>query len=808
MINYSPFYGNTSEYKASGDTNKSADYLDITLANFFNPGGALYSSDYSKLIDDSVYLLHIKPESSAATNATFCIDISSDYSMECAYNAPAVVPMSMALCDVDSSGEAGEFYSVPTQRVAFDYPYLYARNYTNVYITPNIVYKNFCANAVITVFDEETKGTNTKSLSNIAAYIDEKPLKRYVCQIDYRVYAGESVRNDTKTYIAPTNKRVVPVIDILTERPIPANATGIKSAMHYESDGTTYISEVDETKVYLPYKHNTQRYHGESSVGGHNYYTFGFYRNTLKISDITTGFKAVSPHTSDRSTSAFLHIAEHEQIYDDVCFSWSLRALHYSSNTYLEENDDLTQYTSTDRVDVLGCLSITDDKGESAGKAVELAIKHELACLGLYFADSETNAKNAVLGVSDASIFLPEIVEGVTTGYYFTGDDIPDVPYSNAEDVSDFEFSPAPSGDDDEGLTDSIINTGTIGGGCMYYAMTSTEMQALSTWLNTTYTPTDYDEFIVDFKGTNPADYISTVVYYPFDIPLSGTTEYVYIGKLNTGAQGQKLPYTYGQLYDFGSHTFPAFNDFRDYLTKLSVIIPFCGTVDLDPILWAGRTLTVKMAIDWPTGACTAWLYRTGENGKTGIIDSISGQIGVPLPLSSLANGSYQVSLTNMLAQHSAANRQQILSALGVAGSAIGAIGGAMTGNLAIAGAGVLGMASSGIGMENAAAKMDNLDYNIEHTQPTVQNVSGGSPFLNCGTDYRVVIMRAAPKLLPGYNEGAYAKTTGYATCKQGALSDISSGFTQCASADLSDIAATSAELRMIFELLQGGVIV
>ena len=806
MINYSGFYGTTSEYLVSGDTQKSADFLDITLSSFFNPGGAMYTPDYNRMIDDSVYLLHIKPESSAGTNATFCIDQSSDYGMSIAYNAPAVVPMSMALCDVDSSGEAGEFYSVPTQRAAYSYPYLYARNYTNVYIMPNIVYKNFCANAVITVFDEETKATNTKSLANIAAYIDEKPLKRYVCQIDYRVYAGTNTRNDTKTYISPTNKRVVPVIDILTDRPIPNNATGIKNALHYESDGTTYIADVEETKVYLPYKHNTQRYHGETSVGGHNYYTFGFYRNTLKISDITNGFKTVAPHTADRTTSAFVHIAENEQIYDDVSFEWSVKTLHYSSNTYIENGDDLTQYTSTDRVDVLGCLTITDDKGESAGTAVERAIKHELACIGLYFADSETNAKNAVLGVSDASVFLPEIVEGVTTGYYFTGDGIPDVPYADAEDVSDFEYN---SGDDtdDEGLQDTIINTGTIAAGITYYAMTTAEVKDLTTWLNTTYNPTDETQFIQDFKGTNPADYISTVMYYPFDIPTVTTGVPVTIGKLATGVNGAELNYSYGTMYSYGSYTFPKYGDFRDYLTKLSIIIPFCGTIELDAIVWAGRELTVKMAIDWPTGVCTAYLYRTGENGKKAIIDSVSGQVGVPLPLSSFANGSYQVAITNMLAQGAAANREIMMSTLGAGAGVITAAVGAYTGNYKLALGGAVAAFTSNNQANAGADKLENIAYNIDHTKPTLQSVSGGSPFINCGQDYRCVIIRAVPKFAPGYDAATYGKTTGFATCKQGVLSEISHGFTQCAAVELSGINCTATEKSMIFNALQAGVI-
>ena len=774
-----------------------------TLDVFYSNTDPLYSADRSKQFDESLYLWHIG-ESAAATNAAYCVEPGNNLNIEIAMNKANNVPLACQLTNVTQN----RFQRFASGRMCYDYfdvswtDYLYSRLFVD------INRKTFCARPVCQVYDKSTNQASTQSIQNVAAYINQNPENRYVYGISFEMYNSYDMPRTRQMAYIPgryANEQGVLTFDILTDRPIPSNASAIKTDMLYERGDNTPHNDWRIDKCYSPFTQVSSGLWYSGTTQTFNPYYIGF-RTARTVTELINGF-ANSAH-GGKVTGAFVRYSDKIQDFDDVKYKWRTNVYYNAGAVFLDNGFPLNSLTGTDTINIFSSIEILDKKGLSDGAAIQAAVKHECAFYGFYFADTLDDAQNAVLGTASTHIYLPEFVGGMTTGNYFTGDDIPNVPYANSTTVGDDAFRYTPTIHDDDGLTDTIHNTGKISAGVTYYALTDNEMKGLTTWLNTTYAPSDEDTFITDFKGTNPADYLSTVMYYPFDIPYFDTGTGITIGKLSTGTTGAKLNYEYGDLFNYGSYTFPAFGDFRDYLTKLSVIIPFCGTIDLDPRLWAGREMTVKMSIDWPTGAATAYIYRTGTNGAIAVMDSVSGQIGVPLPLSSLANGSYQVSLTNMLAQHAAAGRQQILSALGVAGSAIGAIGGAMSGNLAIAGAGVLGMASSAVSAENAAAKMDNLDYQIEHTQPTVQNVSGGSPFLNCGCDFRIVIMRITPEFLPGYDSGAYGKTTGYATCKQGKLSSISSGFTQCASADLSGIAATSAEKRMIFELLQGGVIV
>ena len=457
----------------------------------------------------------------------------------------------------------------------------------------------------------------------------------------------------------------------------------------------------------------------------------------------------------------------------------------------------------------MSVLEIDDMKdAPSYGAAVKRAVLHEVAFIGVYFAETRTLASSDPLGSAStgAGIYYPEKIGGVTTGRYFTGEDIKNAPNADATTSDVFKYSPLPTSD--TGDFSTVINKGTIGAGVKYYSLTEAQMNNLATWLNTTYTPTDETQLIQDFKGVNPADYITTVMYYPFDVPISpGADEVLRVGKIDaSGVTGRVLEYTYGDLYDFGYYDIPEHGNFIDYMRKISVFIPFCGTVDLDPLVWTGKRLTVKMAVDFPTGVCTAYLFR-----DTGVFDTISGAVGVPLPLSALANGDYQVSIINQMAQKNQATIGGITRAgSGIASIAGGALdlkaGGSMSaGNIASIAGGAISAAG---GIAQTVVGLPNLEYNIEHTQPAISQVSGGSPFINCGTDFRVKVLICTPVLAAGYSADAYGKSTGFATCKQGILSSVSSGYTECAGADLSGINATSTEKAMIFNALKSGVFI
>lgn len=800
--NYNIYGITTDDYMSGAETVSIGTLLATDTYQYFNTTGKpLYSADCSVKLDDTVFLWHIGNNSAFATNSAWCVEKSDTLNLQVVSNKVDKAPFGLQLCNVGSES----FKRYPKGRMCYDYwSYLWF-NYVNSRLFVDINRTKFCMRPRPYVYDKNLNSIVPQSVQSVANYINSDPENRFIAYINLELYHGDEYpRTTDKTYIHGTSLLGSICGDVLTDRPVPENATGAKTDMLYDFRDV-YNADWRTDKQYSPF---AQAYSGlwySGDLSSDNPINIGFMQNR-SVSNIRNG--SYSPAHGDKVTGGFIKFNDAVQDFEDVSYKWSVKAYYVEGGVFLENGFPLDTLPNGHNIRFFTSLEVIDKKGLSAGAALQAAVKHECAYVGFYFADTLDDAQNTQLGIASNRIYLPEIIGGTTTGRYFTGDDIPNVPYANSTSVSDEAFQYKPEFTPEEGENgdfNSLTNSGTIGSGVSYYALKTAQANALCTWLNTTYLPNDQDEFIQDFKGENPSDYITAMLFYPFDIPLTtGSDEQLVVGKLNAGsAYGRRLNYTYGTEYNYGSYTFPRFGDFRDMLMKISVFIPFCGKCDLDPRLWAGRTMTVKMSIDFPTGACTAKLYRDNF-----VLETISGTVGVPLPLSSVQNGSYQVSITNLLAAHKSAYRQQVLSTLGVAGGAIGAIGGAMSGNLAVMAGSLIGMTSGSVTAGGAAEKMENIDYNIDHTAPTVAEIQGGSPFLNCGNDHRVSIFICVPKFLPGYNAASYGKTTGYATCKQGVLSSVSKGFTRCSSANLSGIAATSTEKQMIFNLLQGGVIV
>ena len=654
----------------------------------------------------------------------------------------------------------------------------------------------------IAVYDKSNNTLQGTTLTTSGTYacrnwINADPDNRDVAIILPALYFGDN--NDRRTaegYQDGSSLISAIVPDILSDRPIPSNADYIISAIQDGND------DWRTDRVFCPFNQLLRNNWGVSTTTSQsNQMMMGVFQQ-YTYAQLRAGAQSYI-NLSDKITGQFFRFNSAVKTFDDVVYKWDLKYYDITTKQFIDNGTDITNRSGNFKI--LTVLNLIDKKGQSKGIASERAVKHELAYLGFYFAETEEKAKTDNLLNGDG-VYLPEIVGGVTTGNYFTGEDIASVPYAGAESVAPFQF--VPSETDDTGDWSYNINSGTIGAGVKYYALTETNMNNLCYWLNTTYNPTDETEFIQDFKGQNPGDYLVSVMYYPFDIPVdTGTDETIVVGKLTaTGSTGRVLKYKYGELYNYGSYTIPAQGNFIDYMRKISVIVPFCGTKDLDPLIWTGQTLTVKMAIDFPTGACTAFLFR-----GTQVMDTLSGSLGVPLPLSALSNGNYQVAITNMLAQKNQATIGGITrTASGIANITGGILDMKNAGSVSAGGVANIigGTVSAAGGAIQTAVGLPNLEYNIEHTQPEIKQIDGGSPFINCGVDFRVKILICTPILSQGYDPASYGKTTGYSCCKQGKLSSVSSGFTVCAGAQLDGIQATATEKSMIYNALQGGVFV
>ena len=433
-------------------------------------------------------------------------------------------------------------------------------------------------------------------------------------------------------------------------------------------------------------------------------------------------------------------------------------------------------------------------------------ILKQVALLGFWFTSDNTNINTRVTGTActDVNTYLPEIKGGITTGKYWSGT------AAAAQDAAKWgddwrervNYQPGGGSKDEKdfGNLNTVLHRGSIAAGCKWYGLNETQLNGLVTWMNSGYQPTSNDQFINDFKGVNPAEYITSITYLPFYPVLSGTDELINIGPLSTAVSGRKIAYEYGVTVGLGSYTLDRyFNDFRDFkpYTAISLYIPFCGTVELDAANYYNRTINVKLMIDMSTGSCTGLVFANDL-----LIDTISGQCGVKIPLAAFNMGDYQDAIINAQYQLKQAERQRDNAMIG-AGIAI--VGGAIT-----AGTGIGAVAGAAAAiyavnkMYDARDRIENIEYNIEHMQPKQTNISTGSPTNSLGMEYNARLIITRPTTLDT-DIDIYGHTVGYMTNKQGILSDFS-GFTQCSNVDLSGIPMTSSELSAIHEALKSGV--
>lgn len=447
--------------------------------------------------------------------------------------------------------------------------------------------------------------------------------------------------------------------------------------------------------------------------------------------------------------------------------------------------------------------------------AINTVISHELAFLGLPFINGwSTNYDTQNIG--DADVYLPIFDEHMlTTGLSARGSAALELPnalwgdvFSDTMPSYDPSYDPTPSPEGDEKDRGDLTNTtprrfGTSG--TKKYVMSAATVNNLQSYLNVSYVPSSAD-FTKDFKGTNPADYIVSVQRYPFPISHISTAANVVIGGLDTEISAYPLETDLipaQKFYNFGEISIdPFYDDFRDYQSKITLIMPFIGSVDLDPRLYIGHTVGLKYNIDYDTGAVAAEIKRDGLT-----LETKTATISITIPFFAANMGSYQ----NALASTEFAIEQSKLKQIaGITSTAL-STGGAIASGGMVSDTTQLGMAGGLLGgvtsMVGGLMQQQQLEYQLEHTAPAVGSVSVAAPANAFYLDDRARIIISRPQMLRGYNAEAYAHTVGNACAVAGTLGSFS-GYTVAGACDLSGIAATAAEKKLIKQLLQAGVYV
>lgn len=399
---------------------------------------------------------------------------------------------------------------------------------------------------------------------------------------------------------------------------------------------------------------------------------------------------------------------------------------------------------------------------------------------GMYYTTNIETAKTAVTGkgATDPFLQIGKITnDGKLTGESVAGKDTADEPQADWTNPSDFGKNNGFNGIDNtdpNNYTDRIdLNKPTLSNVNVFnrsFAVTSNNVRQLADFLWNA-DETKFNEIIngLALMGENPMNGIIDLRLFPFNVALKNSAtnaESIVIGRTNTGVNGIKLTENVNSLIDLGECTFfTKFKNFLDYepYTTAQLYIPYIGVVPVSTAEFMGHRISVKMIVDYTTGAGTAIVFK----------DDIpfiyrNGVVGVSIPMTGTDSANYASTIIGNVVS--------------------GAVGG------------VTSIASGNIGgMVSSAEKL----YSGFATGTNYQESGSSSPSVATWQPQHCYFIIDRPVLNVPSN---YGRTVGYACEQTGKLSDFT-GFTVVSNPEIS-FKCTDTEKTMLSQLLTSGVFV
>ena len=221
--------------------------------------------------------------------------------------------------------------------------------------------------------------------------------------------------------------------------------------------------------------------------------------------------------------------------------------------------------------------------------------------------------------------------------------------------------------------------------------------------LNTlgSYLWTNITDFIENLNKLfmNPMDYLISLNIFPCN-PAVGTRRDIKIGSFTTSIQMSPIM---SQWYEFncGEVTINEYwgsaLDYAPY-TKISLFLPFIGSVTLNTDEVMNKKLQVTYRIDLLSGQCVVMISVSGHDQNPSVMYQFTGECSVPIPLTG-------------------ADWSRVYSA------AIGAVGTAITGGIA---AGAAGLAAGGATTALSGATAANAASNAGLAYAMINDTSKG----------------------------------------------------------------------------------
>lgn len=469
-------------------------------------------------------------------------------------------------------------------------------------------------------------------------------------------------------------------------------------------------------------------------------------------------------------------------------------------------DDDITHYVS-DSDHIRYCRQYSQELIDD--------IRTQIAFLGVFYVGDYISSLND-LSLTHESVYCGVIDEdGIAHGEFSHGEGNEDRQQFQWDDTSESNYDPSNPPSIDPNAYDGKMGSGTLlsfGPPTDIYVIQAINFINLVSklWDAMALVPAGdpLNEYVLDtFLTTNPIDSILACKYFPLSIDLGGSDTTVKLGKYDTQISANSLLLNQ-QLFDCESvFIYPTFGkgvtNWIDKLTTITLYLPFCGTVQLDPELYMGRWVNVEYAIDILTGNCSAYVSFTADNGKRVITDIASGNCAIDLPITGIQHITLDAQLYNATEQIKAVKINNAISGL----QQLGNLGiAAVSGNALFGASAALGVAGSAY---NAIHGEEVAQYNLQHTQLPVKMIgtTGASTGAMCELYPVVIFERPTLPDFRNFNEAAYASTIGYACCISSTISSFS-GYTEFANVDLSGFDATAQEKAMLQQLLKSGVII
>ena len=300
----------------------------------------------------------------------------------------------------------------------------------------------------------------------------------------------------------------------------------------------------------------------------------------------------------------------------------------------------------------------------------------------------------------------------------------------------------------------------------------------------------------LDMFGDNPIESVVNLVYYPLSLSTVFTNTQpapsIWFGGYEhqlTQGSASKILYPDG-YFSCGTvvlkRTFNNYKDFPPY-TRIFVDIPYCGTYEIDPAKYYGKTTELRYFIDTrANGLCTASLIAAGT-----LVDQFNGQLGVSLPMILTDFSAYANNQLNTLLGNGG---QAVSGATDIASSAAGA-------------SSAIGLASMGVGaaafgaVQGAKTAYGLTQNNINKFNKTK---GGSSAMLNQYLPQKAVFtFEIQEEDIPSN----FYQLNGGATNAGGTVGSFS-GYLECDQIKLNIQGATESEKERIRSLLMGGVFI